>query len=228
MTENPPPKAQIDALLPLFRPLGLEIGKPWDPSHLLPETVEIMKSVAAKIGSLLGNLVIGNVDQGALIPPPSIGNFGTDYLTRAVVGRLGLTANTPSEAVYWLYDLDQLGNPLMGNKKYKMTFKQDLAFFPPGFWSITMYDAQNNYTVPNALNRYMLGSDTPALKKAADGSFTIYIQQESPGPDLESNWLPAPAGPFYLTPRCYAPKPEIIHVLTDPSSWPIPPVVPVS
>jgi hypothetical protein len=27
MNENPPPKAEIDALLPMFKPLGLEYGK---------------------------------------------------------------------------------------------------------------------------------------------------------------------------------------------------------
>jgi hypothetical protein len=30
-----------------------------------------------------------------------------------------------------------------------------------------------------------------------DGSLTLYIQKESPGAALESNWLPAPDGPFY-------------------------------
>jgi hypothetical protein len=39
-----------------------------------------------------------------------------------------------------------------------------------------------------------------------DGSLTFYIQKESPGAALESNWLPAPDGPFYATMRLYGPK----------------------
>ncbi len=46
----------------------------------------------------------------------------------------------------------------------------------------------------------------PDLKKNPDGSFTIYIQNASPGPDKESNWLPAPAGPIYMVMRLYWPK----------------------
>ncbi len=227
MNENPPPQDQITALLPMFKPLGLELGKPWDRSILGPEIFATMSKAAKNIGQILAHLPAGRIYKGALIPPPSIGNFGTDYMTRAVIGRIGLTANTPNESVYWMYTLDNKGQPLTGANKYAMTFKEGIPFYEPGFWSITMYDAANNYTVPNPINRYMLGSDTPEIKKNADGSFTIYIQTESPGKDKESNWLPAPPGRFYLTPRAYAPKPETIRILTDPESWPVPEVVPV-
>jgi hypothetical protein len=46
----------------------------------------------------------------------------------------------------------------------------------------------------------------PGLKKNADGSLTIYIQNKSPGPDKESNWLPASDGPINLIMRLYWPK----------------------
>ena len=36
MNENPPPQEQIAALLPLFQPLGIELGKPWDRAKLNP------------------------------------------------------------------------------------------------------------------------------------------------------------------------------------------------
>ena len=75
-----------------------------------------------------------------------------------------------------------------------MTFKEGLPYIQPGFWSLTMYDGTNNYTVSNPLNRYMLGSDTPDIKKNADGSFTLYLQADNPGKDKEANWLPAPPG----------------------------------
>jgi hypothetical protein len=83
---------------------------------------------------------------------------------------------------------------------YTMTFKK--GEFPPvkAFWSLTMYDGKTQLLIDNPLNRYLLNSpmmDQFVLNK--DGSLTFYIQKESPGAALESNWLPAPDGPFYAT-----------------------------
>ena len=76
---------------------------------------------------------------------------------------------------------------------------------PPvnAFWSVTMYNPQS-FLVYNPLNRYNLASWMP-LKYNFDGSLDIYIQKNSPGPDKESNWLPAPDGLFNLTMRLYWP-----------------------
>lgn len=227
INENPPPKDQIAALLPSFKVLGIELGKPWDRSKLSPMVLASMKNAASKISDTLAHLVFGTLYKGAFIPPPSIGNAGADYMTRAVVARVGLTANIPYESVYWMYTLDANGSPLTGSKKYTMTFKEGIPFFEPGFWSITMYDAASNYTVPNPINRYMIGSDSSQLKKNSDGSFTIYIQKDSPGKDKESNWLPSPSSPFYLAPRSYAPKPQTIGILSDVNSWSVPALAPV-
>ncbi len=227
MNENPPPPDQIAALLPLFKPLGLEMGKTWDRTKVNPTLLSAMKEVVAGIGKTMANIPIGSIYQGAFIPPATIGNFGNDYLTRAVTARVGLTANTPYEAIYWMYISDGEGHPLTGSQKYTMTFKEEIPFDKPGFWSLTLYDATNNYTVANPINRYMIGSDSADLKKEQDGSFTLYIQQKSPGKERESNWLPAPKGTFYLIARSYAPTPEAMQILSDPHSWPVPAVVPV-
>jgi hypothetical protein len=80
---------------------------------------------------------------------------------------------------------------------------------PPvnAFWSVTMYDGKTQLLIENPLNRYLINSPmAPDLKKNADGSLTIHIQKDSPGADLESNWLPAPDGPIYLVMRLYWPK----------------------
>jgi hypothetical protein len=36
------------------------------------------------------------------------------------------------------------------------------------------------------------------------------------------NWLPAPAGRFYLILRSYAPKPAMVEELTDPKAYRLP------
>jgi hypothetical protein len=82
-----------------------------------------------------------------------------------------------------------------------------------------LYDFSNNYTVPNPIDRYSLGSDDGKMKLNPDGTLTIYVQKESPGPDHEANWLPAPTGLFYLALRAYAPGAAMVDSLTDPTAY---------
>ena len=223
LNENPPPQDQKAALLPQFAPLGLELGVKWDRTKINPIVLDAMAQAAREIAPLLAILPLGQFVNGWVLPPPSIGDFGTDYKVRAVTARVGLTANTPKEAIY-IYGLaDAQGKLLDGAKRYELTLQQTPPFNEPGFWSLTMYDAQNNYTVPNPINRYTLGSDN-ALKRNADGSVTIAIQAGQPAGGASENWLPAPKGPFYLILRSYSPGTAMIDALTDPKAFPLPPI----
>ncbi|KJK24942.1 hypothetical protein UB46_07650 [Burkholderiaceae bacterium 16] len=91
----------------------------------------------------------------------------------------------------------------------------DCQFAPPlppadVFWSLTMYDGKSKLLVDNPLNRYLLNSRMLGrLQRDADGGLTFYVQHDSPGKAKESNWLPAPAGPFYAIMRIYMPKPVV-------------------
>ncbi|MCA0872741.1 DUF1214 domain-containing protein [Seohaeicola saemankumensis] len=97
---------------------------------------------------------------------------------------------------------------------------------PPanGFWSITMYNSEY-FFVDNPLNRYSI-SARQDLKVNADGSVDIYIQNETPGKDKETNWLPAPKDKFILMMRLYWPKEGNPSILDG--SWVIPPAKKVS
>jgi hypothetical protein len=53
----------------------------------------------------------------------------------------------------------------------------------------------------------------------ADGGLTLMIQNESPGKDKESNWLPAPKGPFSMIMRLYWPKQAAVE-----GKWERPPL----
>jgi hypothetical protein len=103
--------------------------------------------------------------------------------------------------------VDASGQPLNGKNRYiiRMTPEQ----LPPvnAFWSLTMYKLPSSLLVANPIHRYLINSPMlPQLKKNADGTITIYIQNQSPGKDKESNWLPAPDGPFSTFLRLYWPK----------------------
>ena len=224
LIENPPPPDQVSALLPLFKPLGIVPGKPWDRSKIDPAVTEAMAKAVEGLGTTLALLPGGTFHNGWRLPAPSIGNFRTDYVNRARTARNGLTANTPREALYIGGFAGSDGKPLSGRNRYAVTFKVLPLFMEPGFWSLTLYDSANNYTVPNAINRYALGSDDKTLKLNPDGSLTIYLQKDSPGPAKEANWLPAPAGQYYLLLRAYAPGDALLLSRTEPDGLPLPPI----
>jgi hypothetical protein len=223
MNENPPPRDQATGLVPMFQPLGLELGKIWDRTKVHPLILKAMKRAAEDIGPLLNSLPTGEFVNGWFMPPAILGNFGADFRTRAITARIGLTANTPREAVYFLAKVDQDSGLFTGANRYTLTFPRTPPYIPPGFWSLTMYDGSNNYTVPNQINRYALGSDDP-LKASEDGSVTIYLSRASPGEDRKANWLPTPTGQFYLVLRAYAPGEAMIEALANPRAY-TPPVV---
>ena len=82
------------------------------------------------------------------------------------------------------------------------------------FWSVTMYDGKTQLLIDNPIDRYLINSPMlPDMKTNDDGSLTLYAQKDSPGAELESNWLPAPDGPIYLVMRLYWPKAEAPSVL---------------
>ena len=217
LNENSPPKDQITALLPMFAPLGIELGKKWDRTKVQPDILAGMKQAAEEVGMKTMVLIPpGQMKNGWVFCWPSTGNFRTDYMNRATIDRWGLTANTLEEAIYIGSYYDGDNKPLMGENKYTLTLKPP-PFKEPAFWSATMYRFENNYTVENPINRYSLGSDNP-LKMNADGTVTLYMQGASPGADKEANWLPSPkSGRWYILLRSYAPGREAIELAFDPN-----------
>ncbi|MFO1150094.1 MAG: DUF1254 domain-containing protein [Alsobacter sp.] len=131
-----------------------------------------------------------------------------DWLLRAVAAQMGIYGNDAVEAMYPVTKVDADGQPLDGAKNnYTITFPAN--GLPPvnAFWSVTMYDGKTQLLIKNPIDRYLINSPMLAnMKRNADGSLTLYIQNKSPGPDKESNWLPAPDGPIYLVMRLYWPK----------------------
>ena len=154
-----------------------------------------------KIGWKLPTLA--RVANGWSMNTDTRGVYGNYYLKRAIVSQVGLGANLPEDAIYPLNLSDEHGDPLDGVHNYQIHF--DKENLPPAgaFWSLTLYDEQG-FQVANPLNRFAVSSWMP-FRYNGDGSLDLYFQNQSPGQGLDSNWLPAPKGPFNLTMRLYAP-----------------------
>lgn len=113
------------------------------------------------------------VHEGWALPPASLGSYGTDYVTRAVVATVALGANLPEDAVYPNARTDLTGDRLHGDKCYRLTFVRDNH--PPvrAFWSMTAY-GDNDYLIDNVLNRYAVGDRGGALHVDANGTTDIW------------------------------------------------------
>lgn len=221
-----PPAADDSPMVAKLAKIGIVPGQDFDASKLKPEVAQALEEARKpaqesimgwmKAGIAAGDLKLEN---GWLFTTKT-GIYGTSYLQRALITAIGLGANRPQDAVYPTSEGPDAIKKYDGANRYVMHFEKDKL--PPvnGFWSVTMYDAAY-FFVDNPLNRYSI-SKRDNLKTNADGSVDLYIQNESPGADKESNWLPAPKGQFILMMRTYWPKETPPSILDG--SWSIPEV----
>lgn len=219
MKDNPP-APEDGPIVARMAKIGIVPGQDFDLGKLDPAVAEAVKE-APKAG--WEKIVAYTRDSGVIkygwLLNLKVGHYGTDYMARAWLSAFGIPANAPKDAVYPVGQTDADGNPLDASKhNYVIRFESEKDLPPVnGFWSLTMYDDQY-FFIPNPLNRYTL-SERNKLKKNADGSIDLYLQKDNPGPDKESNWLPAPDGKFIPMFRLYWPKENPPSVL-DGTWWP--------
>lgn len=174
-----------------------------------------MEEARAKITASARSL--GDIRVNGWVIPSGLGRYGTNYLKRAATALFELGANLPEDAVYPFASMDSDGEPLTGQRRYRLHFEPGELPRVNGFWSLTMYN-ERQFFVENPIDRYAIG-DREELWLNANGSLDLYIQHDSPGGEREANWLPAPEGAFNLMLRLYWPKPAILE-----GEWAPPPV----
>ena len=136
------------------------------------------------------------------------GRYGADYLQRAAINMNSIGLNSPERAMYPKRYVDSEGQLLNGENAYSITFPAEMPVNTDvgGFWSVTMYDAQDRFMVKNDINRYKIGSMTEGLMYNDDGTLTIHISHDKPSDATQqANWLPAPDDNFMLQIRLYEP-----------------------
>jgi hypothetical protein len=209
LKENPPAAADAAIVAKMAR-IGIVPGKDFDIGKLDPAAAKGLQGVPkAAIEKIMAHFKNAGVDINGWTFSTKTGVYDADYLQRAFVTAIGLGANRPQDAIYPTSEKGADSKSYDGAHKYIIHFAK--GQMPPvkGFWSLTMYDA-NFFFVPNELNRYTL-SQRNDLKQNADGSIDLYMQKDSPRPDKQSNWLPAPEGKFVLMLRFYWPEESIIN-----------------
>jgi hypothetical protein len=197
-----------DAYLYRFRSIGLGGDEPLDVDALdddvrrglevgFADSMELIRSARSQYAEPAGatGWICG-----------SGGEDGFNYLRRAIRNFIGTGGNLRAEKVFFASHTTASGEPLdAARTSYVVTLDPP----PPvdGHWSLTLYPTATGLLYPNEIGRYAIAATTPDLEYGADGSLTILIQHQQPA--NFANWLPAPAGEFYLDLRTWAPREEV-------------------
>lgn len=213
-----PAKSGEEALMAQFDQAGFGPDRQFDPSALKPAealglgcAVLQGPKVLVKRGFRPARIQNGWMWSGAMADP------GNDFLLRAEVARGGYV-NAPEESIYPAAITDNHGEPLRGDRRYRIRFAR--GGLPPvnAFWSLTAYDRSTSQLVANPLKRYNIGDRTRGLKLGKDGSLTLHLSATRP-PGGSSNWLPVPSTPFHLVMRLYLPRAAALD-----GSYSLPPI----
>jgi hypothetical protein len=211
-------------LMERFAKIGIGAGMTIDFETLSPEVKQAMETGIKEAWSSDFAAFMKKVEKGEVTAGQLFGTreyLKNNYLYRMGAAVLGIFGNSEQEAIYPMYSTDDTGEALDATtNKYTLHFEANQL--PPvnAFWSLTMYELPSSLLVANPINRFLLNSPMlPDFKFDKDGGLTFYIQNTSPGKDKESNWLPAPKGPFRAVLRLYWPKDAALD-----GTWKNPPI----
>ena len=182
------PKNELDkAVLAAYEPFGVVPGRAFDPARVAKIDDARFRKTAERIAT--GELAKTNdpgfkKDMSRMFQPK--GQMTLELLlSQSVIGPIGMPA---VEAVYPPVVTTD-GKPMNAKNDYVIRMsKKDL---PPAkaFWSVTLYDVQNGFFIPNDRKKYSVGGNA-GMKLDKDGSIVIYIAAQKPKGVPEENWLP--------------------------------------
>jgi hypothetical protein len=182
------PKNELDKeVLAAYAPLGVIPGRAFGPARVAEIDGARFRKTAERIAT--GELAKTNdpgfkKDMSRMFQPKGRMTLGL-LLSQSVIGPIGMPA---VEAVYPpVVTAD--GKPMNAKNDYVIHMsKKDL---PPAkaFWSVTLYDVQNGFFIPNDSKKYSVGENA-GMKLDKDGGIAIYIAAKKPKGVPEENWLP--------------------------------------
>jgi hypothetical protein len=208
-----PPRGHEGMLLGLLRDIGIDPVRGFDHAALTEEVSAGLADAVPHARGILGRKLYttGQMVDGWMWVT-DIGNYGSDYIVRALVSQHGIWANVPEESLYVMARLDADGALLHGAHRYEIRFPPGQAPPVDAFWSISYYD-EHGHLVAHPSGRTTVNSLYSSLSLDEDGAVTIEIGPHPPSePQRASNWLPSHDGAFNLNLRCYNPRPAMLSM----------------
>jgi hypothetical protein len=183
------PENEIDqGVLAAYEPLGVLPGKAYDPATAIAIDGERFREMAlqvqAKYLGYLGDEMKMKELQPRILQPKGETDLEA-LVTISVIGPIGLPM---VEAIYPSLSTSDK-KPMNALHDYVITMnRKDM---PPSdaFWSVTLYDKENGFFLPNDHKKYSVGENS-GMKLSPSGGIDIYITAEKPDHCPEENWLP--------------------------------------
>lgn len=211
--QNEPQKEEDKIFYTYLKYLGIENGKPFNPS----EKLKTILTEAANLGELMAraNQIVPRHDEPYFenstwyrmltnfpLTKTSKTNYFLDesnqYYYEAVTVTAGMQSNTPGPGTtsYLSTKEDKDGNFLLGSNTYKIHLPAGIP--ASNFWALTLYSENtrcfiDNKNAKDKLRATSIDSRDEKMKVNADGSVDLYIGPKSPE-GKESNWLQTNVG----------------------------------
>ena len=180
--------AMDQAILAAYKPLGVEPGKVFDASKVAKlDGVQLRKvadGVAKKALVDMSNPeVLARVSPQLAMPKGQI-DLET-LIIQSVVGPIGL----PQYQARYIPLETTDGKPMNTQHDYVIRMSKDEIPPAKAFWSLTLYDLENGFFIPNELKKYSVGENA-GFKLNSTGGIDIYVSATKPDGVPDENWLP--------------------------------------
>jgi len=210
------PEDPLDqGVLAALAPLGVAPGKVYDQAEVAPVDGRRLAAAARAVQSEAvaiwsdpgGNPYLRQVflPKGEMTLEPMV--------VQSAYGPIGLPAH---QAVYpGIGTAD--GEPMNAMHDYVVRMTADELPPATAFWSVTLYDTENGFFIPNDRKKYSVGENAGYMLDE-DGGIEIHIAAEQPAGLPEENWLPINRQDeaLDLVMRIYAPDLERLETWTPP------------
>jgi len=213
------PENELDQkLLAAYEPLGLVPGRAFDPARVAKIDGDRFRRTAEAVQKA----EFARSQDPAVTKEHGTGMFQPKgeiplhlLIMQSVTGPIGLPA---AEAMY-VPVVTEGGQPM--NAQHDYVIRMSKKGLPPAeaFWSLTLYDTQNGFFIPNDRKKYSVGENA-GMKLNEDGGIEIHVAAEQPQGVPEENWLPINRKDEALDiiTRIYAPDLEKMKTWTPPKA----------
>ncbi|MEE4272244.1 MAG: DUF1214 domain-containing protein, partial [Thermoanaerobaculales bacterium] len=201
-------------VLAAYEPLGLAPGQSFDPERVAALDGQRVRQVAERIEAeemAKADRLAASTGMFKLK-----GDIGLDLLLfQSVFGPIGQPA---VEAVYPAIATTD-GAPMNAQHDYVIRMSKDEMPPAEAFWSMTLYDTENGFFIPNDRKKYSVG-ENGGMKLDEDGGIAVTIAAEKPEGVPEENWLPLNRGDYGIDVvlRLYVPDLEKFETWEPPKA----------
>jgi hypothetical protein len=233
LLQTEPVKPEDRFFMAMLKPLGLEKGKPFRPTHAQARAL----TEGAEIGQLMA--IANSFDKRFATARYGKGHWDhvvnlalsqeaefyaqlderASWFYEAVGLSEGMTTKTPGQGQAYLSSYrDKRGQWFDGAKSYRLHVPANVP--AKQWWSVALYDIETRCFMDTPYDKAELGSRSDIIRNA-DGSADLTFGPTPPKGEAEKNWIPTVPGRAWFTYfRLYAPLQPYFD-----ASWELPDIV---